>query len=564
MHLKLREGAWAARMSRLLWLTFFGAVTIAFTAVSAQTTEMELSDGVQTIEGKLADGTSYLLRKPANWNGIVVNDLDGIWRRNAVPYRMLLESGYGTAAAERRAYDRAWTKNLQDDLRRTQESLEIFKAKFGQPQLVIAYGRSAGGGTALQAAESRPDTVDGVVALCASMNFLGHTGDNFIFDFFYILKMLLAPQDERLLTHALPPRDYQPIRDHWQDVLQAAAKTPEGRARIALAITLVQYPIYGDTAREKGFPRPNFDDPQAVMDAMLRSLPRFISRLGLLRVVGEKDFPPDLPIAGTPQRDAVGNDGAVYADYWKVSDPLFRRVTESLYARTGLNLIDELTLLDNAPRKSMDQREFRKGLLGRGLPTVPVFRADNLGDRVAPPIAARAYDALVELNGLGDLYRTAYVEDSGHCYFRPQQEFAAIEVMRERLQTGKWPATDAAALNVRAGIEPGDARIFVEGKLGPYAGTWRLKAYTDAFQLETFATARALMASYDASLLTKALRRRLLTHLSAAEEATDRGRFTEANSALDRFVGIVDGIPNGIVRTRLLAAAHQLRRTTTD
>ena len=49
MHLKLREGAWAARMSRLLWLTFFGAVTIAFTAVSAQTTEMELSDGVQKI-----------------------------------------------------------------------------------------------------------------------------------------------------------------------------------------------------------------------------------------------------------------------------------------------------------------------------------------------------------------------------------------------------------------------------------------------------------------------------------------------------------------------------------
>src|SRR5690606_35902023 len=164
-----------------------------------------------------------------------------------------------------------------------------------------------------------------------------------------------------------------------------------------------------------------------------------ISRLGLLKVVGRDDLPPDLPIRGTPQPDVVGNDGAVYADYWKVSDPTYRRVTQHLYAQAGLDLADDLALLDAAPRKQMDREEFRKGLLGRGLPTVPVFRVDNLGDRVAPPIAARAYDALVELNGLGDFYSTAYVEDSGHCHFRPEHELAAIDVMRERLETGKWP-----------------------------------------------------------------------------------------------------------------------------
>jgi pimeloyl-ACP methyl ester carboxylesterase len=551
----------ASQAGRTLRYAILGAATFAVTTAFTQVAMAEPSNTVETIEGKLADGTAYLLRKPANWNGIVINDLDGILRRNAIPYRMMLEAGYGTAAAERREYDRKWTQNLNEDLRRTQEALELFKKTFGKPKLVIAYGRSAGGGTALQAAEARPDTVDGVVALCASMKFLGHTGDNFKFDFFYILKALLAPHDERLLTHALPARDHRPVLDYWKDVLQAAAKTPEGRARIALAITLVQYPIYGDTPREKGYTRPDFDDPQAVTDAMIRNLPRLVSRLSTLRVVGEKDFPPDLPIPGTLQPDVTGNDGAVYADYWKVSNPSLQRVTEHLYAQAGLKLADDLARLDAAPRKPMDREAFRKGLIGRGLPTVPVFRVDNLGDSVTPPLAARAYDELVEWNGLGDRYRTAYVEDSGHCYFRPEQEFVAVEVMRERLQTGKWPDTSVAALNARAGIKPGDGRIFVEGNLAPYPGVWRLKAYTDAFEPATFSTAKTLVESYEASVVSKVLKRKLLAQLSAAERAANRGRVAEAHSALDRFVDVVESIPDGVVRTRLLAAAHQLRRT---
>jgi pimeloyl-ACP methyl ester carboxylesterase len=514
---------------------------------------------VQTIEGKLPDGSAYMLRKPANWNGIVINDLDGRSQRDA--YQLLLKAGYATAAGERRPYDRRWTMNLRDDLRRTQEALELFKARFGKPKWVIAFGRSAGGGTALQAGEVRPDTVDGVVAMCASMNVLGRTGDNFIFDFFYIAKALLDPHDERLLTHALPARDAEPVMSHWREVLAAHAKTPEGRARIALAITLVQWSLYGNTGRERNLPKPDFNDLQAVADTMMSRLPRYVARLSLLRVVGEKDFPPDLPIPGTLQPDVVGNDGAVYADYWKVSDPSLQRVTEHLYAQAGLKLADDLARLDAAPRKPMDRAEFRKGLLARGLPTVPVFRVDNLGDRVAPPIAARAYDELVEWNGLGDFYRTAYVEDSGHCHFRPEHELAAIDVMRERLETGKWPDTSAAALNVRTGIKPGDGRIFVEANLGPYAGVWRLKAYSDAFEPATFAMTKTLVASYDASLVTKTLKRKLLAQLSAAERAADRGRNADANSALDRFVGVVHDIPNGIVRTRLFAAAHHLRRT---
>lgn len=533
------------------------AASVLYPAVGQ--TQDASTASVETAEGNLGDGTPYLVRKPVNWNGIVVIDLDGRARRDDGVYQLLLKAGYGTAGADRRLWDRDWTLNRNDDARRPQEALAIFKAKFGKPKLVIVFGRSAGGAMSLLTSEHRPDTIDGAVPLCATMPF-GYAHYNLIFEFFYTLKALMAPNDASLVTHALPPRDYQPIIDRWEQLLQAAAKTPEGRARIALAHTISQYPVYASVGVNQGVRKPDFNDPKAVADAMAEQIPDLVKRLKHLIVYDDTDFPADLAIPGTAQPDVVGNDGAVYLDYWKNSDPTYVRVTEALYAKAGVSLASDLKTLDAAPRVVIDRSLLgaQGGLIGRGLPTMPVFRMDNLGDLSAPPNVSMLYDALVAGNGLDHLYRTAYVDNSRHCKFKPEQEFAAIEVMRERLQTGKWPAVDAASLNARAGRNDGDGVIFVERKFGPYTGTWRLMEYPNAYRPATFASAAALVNSHEYTL-TSEQRQQLLTSLSAAESAVARGKTAEANAALDRFAETVKSISNAVTRTRLLATAFQLR-----
>jgi pimeloyl-ACP methyl ester carboxylesterase len=553
-------------------LAIFGAAAFAITTVFAQAAKAESSPAVERIEGKLADGTPYLLRKPSNWNGIVVTDLDGIFRGEDGVYQLLLKAGYGTAGANRRPWDRFWTLNRRDDVRRPQEALAIFRERLGKPRFVIAFGGSAGGAVALLTAEHHPDTVDGAVAMCATMPF-GHAHYNVIFDFFYTAKALLAPNDDRLLTHSLPPRGYEAVLDHWREVLEAAAKTPEGRARIALAFTMAQYPLFGSKSTIAGVKKPDFEDTDAVILAMTRLIPDVVSRLVHLTVHSEKDWPPDLQIRGTPQPNVVGNDGAVYADYWQNSDPVHKRVTEAIYARAGLDVAADLKTLDAAPRVKLDRSLLGvQGLVGRGLITMPVFRMDNLGDISASPNTSKLYDALVEANGLTHLYRTSYVDNSGHCFFKPEHEFMAIEVMRERLETGKWPDTSAAALNARIGFTESwvlDSKTrtddrgmrFVDAKFGPYTGMWRLWEYPDGYQPATFASATKLVKSYDASALTSSQRRLLLNQLSAAERFAKQGQAAEAHRALDRFVGAAESATSRVVRTRLLATAHQLRRT---
>lgn len=511
----------------------------------------------EELEGKLADGTLYVLRKPANWNGIVLRNLDGHMLKDSPAHLLFLSAGYGLAGVTRRPPDREWTLNRLDDVRRPQQAVELFRARFGEPRFVIAFGTSAGGASALLTAERHADRVDGAVALCPTVDIVGYAGYNMIFDFLYVLKNLLAPNDERLRTHAVPTWNTKPDVDYFSSIVREAIKTPEGRARIALAITLTQYPAFGSPRNGPGVRKPDFDDPIAAANAMSQSATQIVERLALLSVHGEKDFPPDLEIPGTPVSNPVGNDGAVYADYWKHADSRYRRATEIIYARANLNLAADLRAIDASPRVGLDRDNLRRGVLARGVPGIPVFRVENLGDQTAPPSLSKLYDMLIAFNGLNGLYRTAHVDNSGHCYFKPSQSLAAINVMRERLETGSWPSTDAAALNARAGANDGDGVIFVDAGPTSHPPFWRLNRSTDLFQRATFANTSMLVNEYQYSVTEDQKKQLLAALASAATPAGDRK--AERDAALDRFVALVNDIRNPAVRTRLRVAVYQLR-----
>jgi hypothetical protein len=63
---------------------------------------------------------------------------------------------------------------------------------------------------------------------------------------------------------------------------------------------------------------------------------------------------------------------------------------------------------------------------------------------------AAVYAGLVEEAGATDLLRQATVDRAGHCSFSVAEMLAALDVIVERADSGRWPATQAASLDSRA------------------------------------------------------------------------------------------------------------------
>jgi chitodextrinase len=435
------------------------------------------------IEGQFDDGTEYVIVKPANWNGVVIASLDAATRVNNSFYTALRADGYGIAGTKRQG-DRAWVTQ-ETDMERTLHAVTLWEAEFGEAETVLMYGRSAGGAAAISASEVAADRIDAAVALCAVNAFQVR---NQIFDFIFTLRALIGPDDDTLRIDGFVPGTTTPASDRWQEVITEVGATPEGRARIALAFAMSEYPIYGAPTNTRGVPKPDFDDPEAVADAMVASALQIADRrIGNLLIFDADSAPAAAP-PGTTRPQLYGNVGADYHEYWELTDPIYQDVTRSLYATAGLDLNAELDAVDAAPRVAFDDAGVQEQLTSqvespRGLPEVPLFRVDNIGDQTFGPQAHQTHNDMVRNNGRSELYRTALVDNGGHCHNHPEQERAAIDVMMERLETGVWPATDAAAMNARVPEAAEDDRVYIEYPFTSFNGQWRFQDLTDVFNL---------------------------------------------------------------------------------
>jgi hypothetical protein len=60
------------------------------------------------------------------------------------------------------------------------------------------------------------------------------------------------------------------------------------------------------------------------------------------------------------------------------------------------------------------------------------------------------------------MLRQAYVNAPGHCAFTQAEELAGIHAVVDRVRTGRWPGTSAAALNLAATrLDPTHVPTFV-------------------------------------------------------------------------------------------------------
>jgi hypothetical protein len=277
----------------------------------------------------------------------------------------------------------------------------------------------------------------------------GHSVNQPPLEFPIPLKTLLAPRPEIPLTHI--PKDDAALTEQWQTVLKSAQTTPQGRARIMLALLLGQAPIW--TTRD--VPEPAVDDTTGRQEAAYRTVLDFSRQFTSLRRRLEE------PAGGGTSWNTGISYAAMYDKRVSAAD---RRTLETLYREAGLSVRDDLRALEQAPKIAPEKgpNEFvRKIYPFDGKIAIPMLTISNTGDPYVWSAIDSAYAAAIRGAGKGELLRSAYVRSAGHCAFTESERTAAYQVILERLDTGRWPATTAAAMNTRAtALNPGVSRYW--------------------------------------------------------------------------------------------------------
>src|SRR4051812_9197195 len=282
--------------------------------------------------GTLADGATWTATVPEDWNGTLVLYSHGIRQGPAnkasdegfvtVAYA-LLARGYAVASSSYSRLGWALGTAVQDQL----DTLEAFSAAAGKPKRTIAYGVSMGGLVSSRLAEMPDAGIDAAISTCGVLAG-GLNLANFQLDGTYAAAILLMPGDDVQLTGFANPGQARSTADRLRSAVQQAQGSAEGRARIALAASLLNLPTwYRDTDR------PGPEDYAAQQDAQYRWL---------------LDTLPLVTSARAAVIDAAGGDSAwnAGADYAAmVEESAHRAEIEHLYRQAGLDLSRDLATL---------------------------------------------------------------------------------------------------------------------------------------------------------------------------------------------------------------------------
>ena len=123
------------------------------------------ASGVKTYKGKFADGATYLIQVPSNWNGTLVlyshgyvvpgfpNPAEDVG--DPITGAYLLANGYALAGSSYATTGWAIQQALPDQIK----VLDTFKTRVGTPTRTIAWGHSLGGMVTAGLVQRYPDAL---------------------------------------------------------------------------------------------------------------------------------------------------------------------------------------------------------------------------------------------------------------------------------------------------------------------------------------------------------------------------------------------------------------------
>jgi pimeloyl-ACP methyl ester carboxylesterase len=396
--------------------------------------------GVITQAGTLSDGATYIIEVPANWNGtlflyshgyVVPGDPNPAQDVGDIATRFfMLASGFALAGSSYATTGWAIHEALPDQI----AVLDIFSQTVGKPTRTIAWGHSLGGMITAGLIQRYPDRFDAALPMCGVLSG-GIATWNTALDSAFAFKNLLAPGSGLQVTNISDPVGNLKLAE---ELLAAAAGTPQGRARLSLVAALADTPGWFFSLSPKPSPR-DFADQQ-------------INQLEWASLV---DFPFAFAFRAELEFRAQGNPSWNTGVDYRVQLEHSSDAAEvrALYAQAGLDLDADLKTLNETARINADPHA--AGYLGENITYngeihIPVLTMHTTGDGLVVVQNESAYRDVELEEGNERFLRRTFVSRAGHCAFTPAETITAVQTLLNRLDTGHWGPLDVTDLNNNA------------------------------------------------------------------------------------------------------------------
>jgi pimeloyl-ACP methyl ester carboxylesterase len=401
-------------------------------------------EGLKTYSGIFADGATYLIEVPRDWNKTLFLYSHGYtfpdtpnppFDNGDVLVRLYLLS-HGFALAGSSYAGTGWA--IQDAFMDQIAVLDKFDQVLRHPDRTIAWGHSMGGIITAGLVQNHPDRFSGALPFCGVL--AGSVGVwNDWLDSAFAFNTLLAGNQLKLVNITDPETNLI----NAEQILSNAQNTAQGQARIALVAALVD---------SSGWIDPFSPPPCPTCYADLEAN-QFVS------LAQDFDFFLYFALRSELEARAGGNPswntGVDYEKELKIS--IDYDEVQALYKKADLSLDADLKTLKSAQRIAADGgavKYLSQNVIFNGEIKIPVLAMHTIGDDVVNVQNEQAYAMVVHKAHHESLLRQAFVHRAGHCSFTSAETITIIEALLHRLDTGKWQGVDAGALNDAASKLP--------------------------------------------------------------------------------------------------------------
>jgi pimeloyl-ACP methyl ester carboxylesterase len=415
--------------------------------------------------GTTSDGGSWIADVPSSWNGTLLLYSHGFGPPQAADApdpstkQALLDRGYALVGSSYDPTGSWWA--LGSALRDQFEALDAVRTFLpSKPREVIAFGTSMGGLVSALESERGNGRIDGALTTCGLVAGAIHL-NNYQLDGEYAMAKLLAAAAPIKLVRFANPGEGLATAKQFDAIAQQAQSTPEGRARLALAMAFMNVPTWAP-----GQPMPAAEDYAAQEQQQFA-----IQFSGAFTTM-------DFIESGRPWiEQAAGGNGS-----WTVGVDFARQLARSpyapqvraLYHQAGLDLRSDLGALTAGANIRADAPAIRwlaQTSVPSGRLQVPELNLHTTSDQLVPVQQESVYARGVRGAGADRLLRQAYVARQGHCNFTPAELVAGVLAIQHRVESGRWGgvATPWSLQATASGLGLGDA-AFVPFRPWPLTG----------------------------------------------------------------------------------------------
>ena len=411
-------------------ISLLAIVALLGLAIGAQTAEGAVST---SYSGATSDGGSWVADVPSPWNGTLLLYSHGFGppapadAPDPATKQALLDRGYALVGS---SYDPAgswWA--LGSALRDQFEAVAgVNQYLTKAPDHLIAFGTSMGGLiSALEDEANAYGRVDGSLTTCGIVGGAIQL-NNYQLDGEYTISKLLGAGAPIKLVRFASPDEGLATGKILDGLAQSAQASPQGRARLALAMAFLNVSPWAPGAsmpgasdygaQEEGQYQVEFSGPFTTMDFVESGRPWI--------------------------EQAAGGNGSwtVGVDFKRLLHASsYAREVKALYRDAGLNLRHDLdTLTRDADIKA--DTDAITWLAGTSVPSGellgPELDLHTISDQLVPVQHENHYGRVVRRAGSSRLLRQAFIERQQHCNFTPGELVAGVLAVQYRIETGRW------------------------------------------------------------------------------------------------------------------------------